>query len=472
MWDQWFRSYPDLRLLDLDVGRGQAESRKIFHTGTLTHILMPHDERVLQAGLQRLLDADAVSAGALIIREAGAGALLPDIYLMAGAFHLAEGNFEEAIRMLSRCHHVSPEPGLATRRIMPSLRLLLRITPCVLLPLYPGAYAADLLYSVALWRNGAGGEALEIIRDMVSNWGLHDELRVVAGVIHLEQGSYDRAVKALSVGEETERDAMELSRAMYLAWAHYHREEYRSGARALIGALRLVSDVNPHLLVRARQMLAELYERNGMLLHALRESGRCRPGDMPGDVAAEVLAREERWVTELGMLTIPEIERLGRADDYQVYVPDEVKRKAAYSSLDTSRDPSRNLTPKEMSWVKRRQEEREINAYRAAVARGETVSAPGSSGLSEAGLDIKLRIEKAERWWPSRRQALMEARPNQRLAIDAADQAGHLRFDLCGGRRAPTELLTGEKRARLLYSLAGASLLIFLVLLLLQTCVY
>jgi len=472
VWEQWFNSYPDLKLLDLDVGRGQSPNRAIHHDAALTQLLMPHDERVLQQSLTRLADQDEVSAAALIIQEAAAGALLPDVFFLAGVFQIAEGNFDEAVRMLGRCQGASPEPGLAIRRIVPTLRFLIRVTPCVLLPLYPNAYGAELLHTIALWRTGALAESLEVLRDMISKWGLHDELRLVGGIIHLEQGNYDRAVKALSVGEQTERDALELSRAMYLAWAHYKREEFRSGARSLISALRLVTDVNPHLLARARQLLAELYERNGMLLHALRESGRCRPADLPGEIAAEVLNREERWVTDLGMLTGPEVERMARADDYQVYVPDAIQQKSPYSSLDTTRDPVKNLKPKEMSWIKRREEEREIAAYKSAVARGATVKKPGSTGLSDAGLDIRDRIDKAERWWPGRRQMLSEARPNPWLAISDPTQTGHLRFDFCGGRRAPANPLTGEKRQRLLYAMAGASLLIFLVLWLLQTCVY
>lgn len=471
VWERWLNSYPELRLLDLDVGRGLQESRTLHNAGPLTHLLMPHDEKVLVHCLTRLADHDAQAAAGLTIRQAERGALLPDLDLLAGAFCLAEGRLDEAVDRLAQCYQTEPEPGLAIRRMYPSLRLLLRVTPCVLLPLYPNAYGAEVMYAVALWRAGQGAEALEVLKDMVGRWGLFDELRLIGGIIHLERGNVDRAIGALTVGEITERDAMELTRSMYLAYAHFKREEFRSAGRALMPALQTVTDVNPHLRARCLLLLAELYERNGLLLNALRESGRVQPEEVPGEVAAQMLAREERWLTELALLSPVELERLARADTYQVYVPDAVQPKSVSSPLDTSRDPGRGLRPREMSWLKRQAEQREIRAYRAAVARGETITLKGERGLSAAGAEIKTRIAAAERWWPGRRQALQEARPQESLAHHDPLEVGHLRFDFCGSRRAPRKVLQGEKRARAVAGLAWASLLIFLGLWLLQTCV-
>lgn len=471
VWEWWLNSYPELRLLDLDVGRGQPERRALQSAALLTHLLMPYDEKVLQMCLGRLADHDAQAAAGLTIREAERGALLPDIDLLAGAFCLAEGRLSDAVDRLAQCYQSEPEPGLAIRRMYPSLRFLLRITPCVLLPLYPNAYGAEVMYAVALWRDRQGAEALEVLRDMAGRWGLFDELRLLGGIIHLERGSIDRAIGALSVGEVTERDALELTRALYLAYAHFKREEYRSAARALVPAMQTVTGVNMHLRVRCQLLLAELYERNGLLLNALRESGRVPPEDVPGTVAAQMLAREERWLTELTLLTNAELERLARADTYQVYIPDAATPRALYSPLDTSRDPGKGLRPREMSWLKRQAEERQITAYRAALARGETVSLKGDRGLSAAGAEIKAKVAVAEQWWPGRRQALQAARPQESLARADPRAVSHLRFDFCGSRRAPKQVLRGEKRARLVSMMAGASLLIFLGLWLLQTCV-
>jgi tetratricopeptide (TPR) repeat protein len=472
VWERWLASFPELTLLDLDVGRGQPESRSIHNVGWLTSLLMPADERALKTCVEHLAGGEMVSAGALAMREADRGALLRDVHLLAGAFHLAEGRLDEAVRQLRNCYQSDPEPGMAIRRMFPSLRLLVRITPCVLFPLYPNAYGAELLYAVALWRHGEAGEALDVLRDMASRWGLYDEIRLAGGIIHLERGHYDRAINALTVSEVTNRDAIELSRVLYLAYAHYHREEYRRAARLLAAALSVIRDVNPHLLARARLLLAELYERNKLILNALRESGRVSPDAVPGDVARAMLAREERWVAELGLLTDREIERLANVDAYLVYLPDQAPKRAPYSSLDTTRNPAKTLKPRQMSWLKRRKEERVITAYRAALARGEDVSPPGGHTLSPAGVDIKARIKRAEQWWPSRRQTLMNARPGDRLARQNPAEVGHLRFDFRGAREAPRQALQSEKRAQLLSSFAIASLLIFLGLWVLQTCVY
>jgi len=461
-----------MQLLDLDVGRGQREQRTLQRAGLLTHVLMPYDEKVLQMCLLRLIEHDEISAAGLVIREAARGALLPDLHLLAGAFHLAEGRLADAAGQLVRCYQSDPEPGLAIRRMLPSLRFLVRLAPCVLVPLYPNAYGAALIYAVTLSRTGQSGEALEVVRDMVSRWGLFDELKLLAGLIHLQRGHIDRAVKALTVSEQTERDALELSRALYLAYAHFQLEEYRSAARALGSVMHVVRDANPHLHARARLLLSELYERNGLLLNALRESGRVEPNEVPADVTAIMLEREERWITELGLLSNAELERMAHADTYLMYVPDAVQPRPAYSPLDTSRNIAKQLKPRAMSWIKRRQEQRTIDAYREALARGESVEPPGAAGLSPAGAELKSRIGAAERWWVSRRQALVDARPSDKLARQDPLAVGHLRFDFCGARTAPPEKLVGEKRAQMLTALLGASLLIFVCLWLLQTCVY
>jgi len=472
VWDRWLNSYPELGLLDLDVGRGQFESRKLKNASLATHLLMPYDEKALQMCLESLIDGDEISAAALVYREASKGALLPDIFLLAGAFRMSEGRLDEAAQLLGRIYQGETEPGLAIRRMCPSLRFLVRLTPCVLLPLYPNVYAAELMYALATWRSGNAGEGLQILREMVERWGLFDELKLAGGLIHLERGDLDRAIGALSVGENTERDAMELARALYLAYAHLKREEFRSAVRALVPVMQIVRDVNPHLHARARQLLAELYERNGLMLNALRESGKVLPNEVPADVAKEILGREERWVTELSLMSNAEVERLAHADSYQVYLPDEARPKASYSPLDTSRNVATQLKPRAMSWIKRQEEQRKIDDYRAALARGESVLPPGDSGLSPAGADVKKRIAAAERWWVSRRQALSETRPSERLARANPFDVGHLRIDFCGGRKAPTVTLMGEKRLRFISILAGASLVIFVCLLILHTCVY
>jgi len=172
------------------------------------------------------------------------------------------------------------------------------------------------------------------------------------------------------------------------------------------------------------------------------------------------------------LLSNAEIERLAHADAYLMYVPDTAQPRAAYSPLDTSRNIAKQLKPRAMSWIKRRQEQRTIDEYRAALARGEAVEPPGTAGLSPAGGELKSRIGAAERWWVNRRQALKDARPSEKLARHDPLAVGHLRFDFCGSRMAPAQKLVGEKRVQLLTALLGASLLIFLCLWMLQTCVY
>jgi hypothetical protein len=307
---------------------------------------------------------------------------------------------------------------------------------------------------------------------MRKEWGLNDEVKLLAGQIQLDRGQTEQAIEILTAAEETQRDAVELARCLYLAYAHFEREEYRSAARALTSALRTVREVNPHLHARARLLLAELYERNGLTLSALRESARVMPDEVPGDIAQAMLEREERWVTQLSYLKDGEIERMAHADDYQMYIPDTPTPKAAYSPLSTSRDPVKGLKPKAQSWLKRQQEERRIAEYRTAVARGESVRPQESTQLSGAALDVRSRIGAVHKWWPARRQILEDARPRERLARQEATAVGHLRFDFCGAPSEEHYLLAGEKRANVLGVMAGSIGLAALGLCLVRSCVY
>jgi len=473
VWKRWLASYPELPLLELDVGYGQEPDRRLRRPDILARVLLPHDERVLLNCLQLLVDAEYVRAAVLAINEYKSGTLLPDNDLLAGAFFLAQGQLAEACTALDRCYRADPPPGDRIRHLCPSLRLLLRISPCQLLPLYPNAYGTALMYAVALWRSGQGAEALEVLREMSMNWGLYDEIKLVAGQIHLERGRVDRAQRALVVGEDTKRDALELARNFYLAYAHYLSGEYRTATRVLKPALILVKHVNPHLHARARLLMSACYEQAGSMLEALRESARVAADEVPYFVAAEMLKREQRLVTTLGLASPAEVERLALQDSYYMYQPDAPPaQKQLYSALDISRDPLDQLQVTEMSWRKRQIEEQQIAALKAAAARGEDVHSPWVQVATAKGQDIQARIKRAEQWWPSRRQALETAPSREQFAREDASKVGHLRFDFCGSWAAPATQLQGERYARLLSMAAGAVLLLGIGLWFIRCAVY
>lgn len=464
------QSYPELDFLNVDASNHAETRRQLHQIGMLAEMLLTYDEKQVFRCLSDLVAGDETAAAERAVSAARRGALRPDIYLLAGAFQLAYGQLTDAADSLRRCFDVDPEPGMMIRRLCPWLRIQLRIAPCVLLPVYPNAYGVTMMYAIALWRSGAEGEALEVMRYAVDTWGVNDEIRVIAGGIHLQRHDWERAVKALKTPEVTEQDSLELMRAMNLAWGSMQLEEYRKGARELIAALGMVKADNAALKARARQVLAGCYEHAGLLLDALRESGRVKPHDLPGYMADWVLAREERWVAELGLLTERELERMARADAYQMYVPEQVKERTLFSKLDTSRQVVEKLKPTAKSWRDRQVQERQINRIKAAAARGESVSLPGVSRLSDAAQDLKIRIGKAGMWWPSRRDALSRVRGNDYLARENPASVGHARYDYIGTREPPHYRLAGEKRAALLSWLALASVGIFILLLGLRSC--
>jgi hypothetical protein len=472
MWQRWMSTYPDLELLELDVGRGKEEHRARHALAPMGLLFMPANERALYHCLGALAAGEWAVAERIAVHEAANYSLQTDIHLLAGAFLLADGLCAEAVEPLERSYKTAVVVGAATRRLYPGLRMLLRISPCLLMPLYPSPYAAALLYAVALWHSGALAEARMVLQEMMEQWGQYDELKLVLGQVLIQRGEYEEAIRALEAQDTVERDALELARCLYTAYAHYLREEYRSAARLLGGAVKTVRDANPLLMARARLLLAECCERNGLLLDALRESAYVAADEVPGDVAAVMLAREERWVAALGLLDNDEVERLARADNYQIYLPEQQQSVAEYSPLDTTRDPVKKLKPREASWLKRQAEERKIATLQAQAARGQTVSTQNLHPISSLGRETKQSITAAQRWWPARREELSTASPRERLAKPGALDVGHVRFDYCGVRETDPYTFTGEKRAVTITAILVVSCILLFLLMVLRTCVY
>jgi len=467
-------SYPDLTILDLDVGRGTAERRARAHVWRLALALLPAEERALKNCLDHIAQGDLATAAMIAEREASAAALLPDLSLIRGALQLADGRCSEAVESLAGAYRSEQSTGAATRRLYPSLRFLLRVCPCLLIPLYPSPYAAGLMYSVTLWLGGHLAEALEVAEEMIKEWGPFDELKLVSGQIRIARGELDEAEQVLSAQEVVHRDALELARSLYLALAYSLKGEYRNAARELTPALRTVREPNWLLLARARLLLAECYARTGLTLDALRESAQIHPEALTGEVAAEVREREEGWIEQLGGMSNVEVEQLALSDVYQAYVPDKGAAVVAGSAplLATSRDPLSQLRPRERSWLKRQEEERQIAAARSARDRGEHAHVPAEHLLSGRGMQAKQSIAAAQRWWPQRREQLSGVSPRESLGRIEACSVGHLRFDYSGTREGEAYLLAGEKRAAMLSIFTITALLTGTVLWILRSCVY
>ena len=475
MWDTWFFSHPDLSLISLDVGRGLSENRSRNHVTRLVEIMMPSDERQLLRCLDHLAAGNSAAAASLITQASAAGSLSPDIHLLAGAFELARGRNEEARSALEQCVRDEERCGEKIRRIYPGLRILLRITPCVLLPVQPNDYGAGLMLAVALRNLGESGAALEQVRELIARYGLNDELRLLGAQLLIMRSEIDKAIKALRGVQHMEEDAVALDQQLLLAYALREREQYLEAARLLTLAVRGIRAVNQHLQARCKVLLAELYDRCEMPFEALAISSEVPASVMPPMVARAQQQREDRWLTEVRHMSNSELERMSRVNTFMMYVPDSAQFADSnrVSKLDIHRDPVATLKSQEMSWFRRRADEQRISEYQSAVARGENQRPPRESPLSGEALQLKSRILQAEQWWPGRSQALSAALTSgDGLGMGGAEAMGHALFDFCSSHDGSSEALEGEFRARLVSGFGGAVLLIGIVLYILRLSVY
>ncbi len=473
MWDNWLFSYPELPLITLDVGRGLSENRSRYHVTTLVETMMPHDEKQILRCLDYLANSDSRSAAAVISNASRAGSLLSDTHLLAGAFALAAGNYADAAAALDPCVKDADNCGEAIRRIYPGLRFLVRISPCVLLPVHPTDYGAGIMLAVTQQAMGEHGAALEQVRELIASHGMTDELRLMGGYLLVQRGEMDRAIKALRGSSALEEDAVALDHALILAYALRCQEQYREAAKLLTRAVRSIRGVNPHLQARGKLLLAELYDRCEMPFEALAVSSEVPAEVMPPAVARSQQQREERWLTEVAHMSGAELERMARANPYMMYIPDagEFTDEKRVSKLDIHRDPVAALKPREMSWLRRKASEHRINEYRSAVARGESIPSPQGDKLSPEGRQFRQRVREAEQWWPGRSQSLSAALTGYD-GLQADGATGHALFDFCSSHDESSRLLEGEHRARLLSAFGGAVILIGVVMLVLRLAVY
>jgi tetratricopeptide (TPR) repeat protein len=475
MWAQWLSTFPDVRVLPLDLGGGGPEDRRPPAIPQLAGLLLSRDERVLLTALAALATGTDFEAVAVLRSALDQGSLDPDVRFLAAACELGAGNPPAALDLLGELYlHAGgdqrhPAIGETLRHIYPALRCLVRITPTQLLPVYPSPYGAALLYAVALDACGQCEKALQVLREMVPLYGLLDELRIMAARIHVSLNNLDTARTALEHADCSEPDALEFTRSFYLAYCLYCEEHCAKAAQLLGRVVRTMPAVNAHSLARARLLLADCYGRCGLLLDALQTSGAVDPALLPTDAARLVLAREERWLTELGELSAPELERLAGADSYQVFVP-EGRPVEGRSRLNTSHDPLASHQPRALSWAQRRREEEDYAAARSALERGEEVPSKFQPQLSSGASALRRSIAAAGTQWPERRRGLASAPGAAEVSQYVMAQARHVRFDFRGNRPPSLRPLQGERRAAQLLGFGGAVLAIAAVLSMLHGC--
>jgi hypothetical protein len=482
MLERWLQSCPELELLQLDVALGREGGRAAVAVNPLALRLSSPAERALINCLEYIAAGNSAYALEIAERAKGSGALLPDLHLLEGALLLGEGRIQDAMEPLRQAYLIAlgnpaegtrqrVEPiGAATRRLYPQLRLLLRVAPTQLLPLYPDNYAAGMLLAVALWHSGHAGEALDVLRETAAEFGLIDELRLVAGQIHLGRGDTAKAVELLAEPPEAEHDGLDFNRALYFGLAHLQDEDLKGALTQIRSSVLHTKDVNPHTHARGRVMVAQIYGAAGFPLEALRHSGVVHPSELPQFAAVWLAAREAQWVEQLSALSYTETEQLAHADPVSLHIPAAHEVLAQYEQhVEPIYDPLDALKPKEMSWARRREEEEKLADVRRRMARGEQV-ALGEPRYSAPARELRSAVTRMQKWWEQRQTDLKLCGPNA-LARDA-DRVAHLRFDLRGTRAAPVYNLPCERRFEALNWVAGAAAMIAVVLILLRSCSY
>lgn len=238
----------------------------------LAQLLFKAEERKLRTVLGRFAEYDDAGAQAELNSAVALTPGYPEAFALAGMLSLREGRFSEAAKHLSAARKVEAGTGVLVRRLMPTFRISLRISRLQLFPVYPDYYGVSMMLAVALWKAGESGEALRVLRELLNLVGWRDEMRVLAGEIHIAGGDFAAARDVLSAEDRPSRDDLDVTTHILRALAELVCGDHHRAAITLKNDAVYIKDRNPYLTTLAKFVYSHALERDGLPVLALRES--------------------------------------------------------------------------------------------------------------------------------------------------------------------------------------------------------
>jgi len=238
----------------------------------LAQMLLTAEEKRLRAALRRLAEYDDAGAQAEVASALALTPGYPEASALAGMLALREGRFIEAAKHLSAARKVEAKTGILVRRLMPTFRILLRISRLQLFPVYPDYFGVSMMLAVALWKSGEGGEALRVLRELHNLVSWRDEMRVLAGEMHIAAGDFAAARDVLSAEDRPSQDDLDVTTHILRALAELECGDHHRAAITLKNDAIYVKGRNPFLTTIAKFVYSHALEQDGLPVLALRES--------------------------------------------------------------------------------------------------------------------------------------------------------------------------------------------------------
>ena len=418
----------------------------------LAQILLTAEEKRLRTALRRLAEYDEAGAQAEV---AGALELTPDhpeASALAGMLALHAGRFSEAADYLRVARKVEANLGVLMRRLMPTFRIILRISRLQLFPVYPDYYGVSMMLAVALWKSGKSEEALRVLKELLNLVSWRDEMRVLAGEIHIAAGDFVAARDVLSVEDRPSRDDLDATNHILRALAELECGAHHRAAITLKNDAVYIKDRNPYLTTLAKFVYSHALELDGLPVLALRESCGLRlKRVLNPDVRSYISWRETKLKNVIQGLSG---DRLQEAAEFKWLTSGEkVTEQAVVEVLPAERIGLRKVysAPPKTDYERMRRLDEVFHAAResAQAADGEEEGIKEPEAEPIADYDTSRVCD-----W----------------SVSRAGDSEICFYDFRGMRELPETLTTGEKRLKQIEEAAAVGGGILLLLLLLKAC--
>jgi len=418
----------------------------------LAQMLLTAEEKRLKAALRRLAEYDDEGAQA---EAAGALALAPDhpeASALAGVLLLRAGRFSEAAKRFSAARKVEANTGVLMRRLMPTFRILLRVSRLHVFPVYPDYYGVSIMLAIALWKRGESGEALRVLRELLNLVSWRDEMRVIAGEIHIAAGDFMAARDVLSAEDRPSRDDLDVTIHVLRAFAELECGAHHGAAITLKNDAVYVKGRNPYLTTLAKFVYSHALELDGLPVLALRESCGLRlKRVLNPDVRRYILWREAKLKNVIQGLSG---DRLQEAAEFKWLTSGQkVTEQAVVDVLPPERIGLRKVysAPPKTDYERMRRLDE--------VFRAERESAQAADG--EKAEDVEKEFEPVPDFDASR---VCD------WSVSRTGDSEICYYDFRGMREPPETLSTGEERLKKIEEVAAVGGGILLLLFLLKAC--
>jgi tetratricopeptide (TPR) repeat protein len=418
----------------------------------LAQLLFKAEERKLRAALGRFAEYDDAGAQAELASALALTPGYPEAFALAGMLALREGRFSEAAKHLSAARKVEAKTGILVRRLMPTFRILLRISRLQLFPVYPDYYGVSIMLAVALWKAGESEEAQRVLRELLNLVGWRDEMRVLAGEIHIAGGDFAAARDVLSAEDRPSRDDLDVTTHILRALAELACGDHHRAAITLKNDAVYIKDRNPYLTTLAKFVYSHAMERDGLPVLALRESYGLRlKRVLNPDVRNYILWREAKLKKVIQSLSG---DRLLEASEFNwVMSGEKVTEQSVIDVLPPELKVSRRVyaSPPRTDHERMRRLDEMFRATReyAQAADGEEVEDEEQEAEPVPDFDTSRVCD-----W----------------SISRAGDSEVCFYDFRGMREPPEALTTGEKRLKRIEEAAAVGGGILLLLLFMKAC--